>query len=290
MKYPPKHLNKPYRGKKPLTTKTLIGISFVCLLICILIVIKYNAPGKKVSVAEPSAKLITLSEDVPVVETSTVTPEAKVATPREVVQMDYTVKPGVLYTYDDVVAWGVQLKNYSSYKDLTKEEQNTINEGQKICHLLLTLSTYEVCSNETLPQMLAKIVTREIGGLTDNTSYSTANMEKAAVVWCILNRVDKDYSNKLDAKLTCGCIVSAAKAANQYAYSYGSGTFDGTVELSTDVLIRWVLEKYGYDYGRVLPAAYLYFTGDGKHNNFRTEYSCSNTMYWDWSYTDPYKK
>jgi len=39
--------------------------------------------------------------------------------------------------------------------------------------------------------------------------------------------------------------------------------------------------------GRVLPKEYLYFTGDGAHNYFTTEWQGGQT--WDWSLESPYE-
>ena len=40
--------------------------------------------------------------------------------------------------------------------------------------------------------------------------------------------------------------------------------------------------------GRVLPREYLFFTGDGKHNHFRTEWDGGQV--WDWSLQSPYEE
>lgn len=40
--------------------------------------------------------------------------------------------------------------------------------------------------------------------------------------------------------------------------------------------------------GRVLPREYLFFTGDGEHNHFRTEWEGGQT--WDWSLRSPYEE
>ena len=59
------------------------------------------------------------------------------------------------------------------------------------------------------------------------------------------------------------------------------------VAIAADVLIRWEREKReGGEVGRVLPAEYVFFTGDGEVNHFRTEYE--GGMFWDWSLKNPY--
>ena len=44
--------------------------------------------------------------------------------------------------------------------------------------------------------------------------------------------------------------------------------------------------REGGDVGRVLPDEYFFFTGDGEHNHFRTEYS--GGTFWDWTLENPY--
>ena len=60
-------------------------------------------------------------------------------------------------------------------------------------------------------------------------------------------------------------------------------------ELALDVIERWLDEKDGKaDTGRVLPREYLFFTGDGEHNHFRTEWDGGQV--WDWSLQSPYEE
>ena len=60
-------------------------------------------------------------------------------------------------------------------------------------------------------------------------------------------------------------------------------------ELALDVIERWLDEKDGEaEVGRVLPREYLFFTGDGKHNHFRTEWDGGQV--WDWSLQSPYEE
>ncbi len=120
--------------------------------------------------------------------------------------------------------------------------------------------------------MLAKLVWAEARGID-------SKMEQAAVVWCVLNRVDAGFSNDT--------ISGVVKARSQFAYSSGLPVKEGLRDLAQDVLIRWLLEKRGIgDVGRVLPKEYLYFAGHDGHNWFRKGYS--SRKYWDWSLPDPY--
>lgn len=103
--------------------------------------------------------------------------------------------------------------------------------------------------------------------------------ERAAVAWCILNRVDA-YGQTIEE------VVTAPKQFHGYRT-------DGTcppmfLDLAADVLTRWNAEKNGVeDVGRVLPADYLYFIGDGERNHFSIEYQ-EDTDFWDWSLDNPY--
>jgi hypothetical protein len=73
----------------------------------------------------------------------------------------------------------------------------------------------------------------------------------------------------------------------QFAYSNSTPVWDNLYALSLDVLDRWQREQAGEtDVGRVLPKDYLWYTGDGKHNNFRNSYN--GKVYWDYSLPSPY--
>ncbi len=119
--------------------------------------------------------------------------------------------------------------------------------------------------------MLAKLVWGEARGI-DSTD------EKAAVVWCVTNRVDAGY----------GSIEEVITAPNQFTgYRASNPVTDELYDLALDVLTRWKLEQLGdTDVGRVLPKEYLFFAGDGSHNIFRTSYRGGTR--WDWSLPSPY--
>lgn len=121
--------------------------------------------------------------------------------------------------------------------------------------------------------ILAKIVYREARG-------SDSVQEQAAVIWCVLNRVDGDRHGDT--------IEEVATAPNQFAWVPNTPVEDEFYELSKDVIIRWLLEKEGKEnVGRVLPSAYRYFAGWGGSNHFRTAYRSND--YWDWSLANPYQ-
>ena len=63
---------------------------------------------------------------------------------------------------------------------------------------------------------------------------------------------------------------------------------DEVLEVSNDVVIRWLLEKEGFsNVGRVLPNDYLFFAGRNGLNYFRKNYHSKE--YWDWSLQSPYE-
>ena len=109
--------------------------------------------------------------------------------------------------------------------------------------------------------------------------------EQAAVVWCALNRFDSGdpyYAN-------CVTIYDIVTQPAQFAgYDPENPVEPDILALVEDVLVRWMAEKVCVgDVGRVLPAEYLYFTGDGRVNTFRDQYQGGNT--WDWSLDSPYE-
>lgn len=120
--------------------------------------------------------------------------------------------------------------------------------------------------------ILAKVVYREARGIEDKA-------HQAAVIWCILNRVD--------AGLGGDTITEVATYPNAFAWVPDTPVEQEFLMLAADVCERWNLEKAGQgDVGRVLPKEYLYFTGDGKLNHFTTEWKGTET--WDWSLKSPY--
>ena len=121
--------------------------------------------------------------------------------------------------------------------------------------------------------MLARVIWGEARGIP-------SDMHKAAVVWCVLNRVDAE-----------GWPDTVAEVVTQpHQFAGYSPDYPATEEfkaIAADVLIRWEREKReGGEVGRVLPAEYVFFTGDGEVNHFRTEYE--GGMFWDWSLKNPY--
>ena len=125
---------------------------------------------------------------------------------------------------------------------------------------------------------LAKTLWGEARGVKDNGIVS-GTAQKAAVVWCVLNRYDAGYEDS---------IYEVIVAKGQFAgYRANYPVEDDLLELAYDVLDRWNAEQHGEtEVGRVLPAGYFWFGGDGTYNHFRNEYRTSER--WDWSLGDPY--
>lgn len=144
------------------------------------------------------------------------------------------------------------------------------------------LPTLEVTTLEPVPavplwseeevDVLAKMVWGEARGVPSDT-------EKAACVWCALNRVDHGY----------GDIITVVTTPKQFVgYNEENPVDDGLITLCIDVLTRWYAEREGQvEVGRVLPADYLWFSGDGERNRFRNAYRGGDR--WDWSLQSPYE-
>ena len=124
---------------------------------------------------------------------------------------------------------------------------------------------------ESIPY-LAKTVYGEARGCTA--------VEQAAVIWCILNRVDANgYSDS---------IIGVVTQKNAFhGYNPNHPVTDHIYNLTVDVLERWEKEKNGeVNVGRVLPKEYLWFYGDGKRNHFTNQWRGGNT--WNWALESPY--
>lgn len=114
-----------------------------------------------------------------------------------------------------------------------------------------------------------------------------SDIQKAAVVWCVLNRVDA--SNKT--------IYEVASDKGQFhGYNEKWVVREEELMIVLDVLCRWQNEKYTgvTDPGRVLPKNYLYFASGGKDkdgmliNVFRDSYDFKTANYWNFDCLNPY--
>jgi hypothetical protein len=106
--------------------------------------------------------------------------------------------------------------------------------------------------------VLTKVLRGEARGVKSNTN-------KACVIWCVLNRVDR--------KMRGDTVIECAISDNQFNYHKGANVVTSFRKIAEDVMNRWLLEKSGAeDVGRVLPKSYCYFYGNGRYNVFRIGY------------------
>lgn len=120
---------------------------------------------------------------------------------------------------------------------------------------------------------------RGIGTYEINGNCVSGKCQQAAVIWTVLNRYDAGYEDT---------IIEVVTAKNQFVgYRASNPVDEELMGLVMDVLDRWNNEKHGEtDVGRVLPADYMWFRGDGRYNHFRNDYN--STTRWGWDLEDIY--
>lgn len=137
-------------------------------------------------------------------------------------------------------------------------------------------------------EMLARLIYTEARGVRSKT-------EQAAVVWCVLNRLDNpNRPQKTIADVVC--------APYQFDYRPWVPVLPEFAELAEDVLERWQAEKRATagspaspggasrsakDVGRVLPPEYQYFEGRGGRNWFSAKWKSQE--FWGWELPSPYE-
>lgn len=165
----------------------------------------------------------------------------------------------------------VEESNGSAYKEGTVMTIKTSVQPVADYHLDEIIEEPKKWTEEEVI-VLAKMLWGEARGIPSDT-------EKAACIWCVLNRVDNGM----------GSIVEVVTAPYQFVGYQEDHPVDPELKaLCEDVLARWYQEKDGKtDVGRVLPSNYLFFTGDGQHNHFRNAYK--NGDIWTWDYESPYE-
>ena len=118
-----------------------------------------------------------------------------------------------------------------------------------------------------------------LANVTWGEAHGCSVTEQAAVMWCVLNRVD--------SPLYPDSVVEVITQKSQFnGYSEDNPITNEMLQLANSVLTYW---SEGDDSGRVLPKEYLHFTGDGEHNYFYTEWA-SDAVAWDWSLPSPYEE
>ena len=83
---------------------------------------------------------------------------------------------------------------------------------------------------ETEIDMLARLIHSEAG-------IVRSRMEQAAVVWCVLNRVDAEHRGET--------IADVITAESQFAWNPRASITEELRELARDVVTRWLLEQRG---------------------------------------------
>lgn len=121
---------------------------------------------------------------------------------------------------------------------------------------------------------------RGVADLVADGGNISAEYQQACAMWVVLNRYDAGFRGDSIAE-----IISAPYQFHGYDPEHPIS--DELLALAYDVLDRWQEEKSGAaDVGRVLPAEYLFFVGNGDHNNFTVEYGKGE--YYAWTLPDPY--
>lgn len=160
--------------------------------------------------------------------------------------------------------------------ETSAEETNLLNLDQNPSIAVQTceMETAMEVKDEDI-DMLAKLIWGEARGVKSET-------QRAAVVWCVLNRVDSEaFPDTISEVIT---------QPNQfYGYNADNPTEDTHIATVKDVLARWYAEKTDETVkgGRILPTEYIYFTGDGTNNYFTIEWKGDEK--WGWELPSPYK-
>lgn len=116
---------------------------------------------------------------------------------------------------------------------------------------------------------------RGVEALNTGSGIISADYQKAAAMWCALNRFDAAFDGERIADIV-------AAPSQFHGYDPEHPIDDELLALAYDVLERWQAEKTGAaDVGRVLPAEYLFFTGDGENNYFTAEYGSGVCYTWE---------
>lgn len=112
---------------------------------------------------------------------------------------------------------------------------------------------------EAIPDELVAEAALLAWGEYSGTDYA----QRTAPIWCACNRADA-WGLPLDEVMHSDAFHGLLTEREVPTEWY---------DLARETLARWELEKMGYiDVGRTLPSEYLYFSGNGVVNVYRTEY------------------
>ena len=157
------------------------------------------------------------------------------------------------------------------------------------------VSAWERAYAEAAAQVNMADAKRLALAIQGEAALARTTAEQAAIAWVILNQVD-------DRK-TCWMVTSIEYAldvwtTNVQGYTYlknrGVTPDEEYVALAIDVLARYAMERAGWEWvGRVIPANYLSWFGDGCRINYfspdhKGSLAVAKATAWDWSLPDPY--
>lgn len=128
-----------------------------------------------------------------------------------------------------------------------------------------TLNTYLSWESvlNTAMQAIPDELVAEVALLAWGEYSGTDYAQRTAPIWCACNRADawgQTLEEVMHSDAFHGLLTEREVPEEWY-------------DLARETLARWELEKLGYiDVGRTLPSEYLYFSGNGEYNTYRTEY------------------
>lgn len=171
------------------------------------------------------------------------------------------------------------LLQYQIIKDLEAAlAQPSVEDSYIVQETVLPASDY-VTVEETVEVYISQYDAELLAKTAWGEARGCSPTEIAAVMWCILNRVDSgDFPDT---------VVEVVEAPGQFqGYSEDNPVTDDLLTIAYDVLFYWQIED---DTGRVLPKEYLYFLGDGGHNYFYKTWGDTSDP-WDWSLPSVYEE
>ena len=234
--------------------------------------------------------LMTISENAPVIE---VEENIEVQKYKNIDSAFSFIKENKIKVQNDVNIFDletVEIGNHESDIMVQTIKEEPVYEPEKVTVRGLTYTydkNLEYVNMENLAERLAKYSPNDsleslltvASKMIHGEAVGCSKIEKAAVLWCVLDRFDENYADSIQGVIT---------APGQFhGYNANNPVNDEIYELCKDVIARWVAEKEGNEnVGRVLPTGYNWFYGDGVYNYFRNEYKTSRN--WDWSLPSPY--
>lgn len=189
-----------------------------------------------------------------------------------------------------VVAF-VYADSEEAYADSVYVTNGIIEEPQELTinveYSYVPTAGYE-CLDQIMPEDVVNLDEfNQIACMMAKTLYGEARglskYEQSLVCWCIVNRYDDGRFGD-----TLADVITAK--GQFYGYKEHHPVDKELYSLAVDCLLRWQSEKYAVgEMGRTLPKEYLYFTGDGKHNWYRSAYKKSEAKIFQFDTENPYE-